>query len=79
MVPRSTRHVSLKCVCECILVSRFVPKLFNKKKPSYVDLVFFTLAKAEKMKYEVIILRNEMRGGIAEYCFYQTLSIYLTI
>ena len=29
------------------------------------------------MKCFVILPRNEMRGEITEYCFYQTLSLYL--
>ena len=35
----------------------------------------FASIEGEKMKSEVILPSNEMRGKITEYCFYQTLSI----
>ena len=38
----------------------------------FAELWTITLKKGEKMICEVILLRNEMRGEIAEYYFYQT-------
>ena len=41
-----------------------------------VNLITFAFMKGEKMKCEVILLQNEIRGEITKYYFYQTLSLY---
>ena len=51
-----------------------VLRTFTREKPWFCWTL--TLAKGEKMKCEVILPRNEMKGEIIEYCFYQTLPIY---
>ena len=52
------------------------PNFFTRENPGFVELWNFTLIECEKMKCEVILLRNVMRGEIIQKCFYQTLSMY---
>ena len=48
----------------CVLISSFF-LVFHKGKPWFCQTL--TLADGEKMKCEVILLRNEMRGEAIEY------------
>ena len=51
--------------------------VYTRENPVFVELWTFTLIEGEKMSCEVILQGNEMRGEIAEYDFYQTLSMII--
>ena len=42
---------------------------FTREKPGFVELWNVAPIEGEKMKCEVILLTNEMRGEMIKYCF----------
>ena len=53
--------------------SNVFPSFTTRENPGFVVLSFFTHVEGEKMKCEVILPRNKLRGRTTEYCFYQAL------
>ena len=71
-------YVCLKSLCECIHVARFFPSFSTRENPGFVELETLTLVEGEKMRCEVILRRNKIRGEITEHYFYHNLSLYVT-
>ena len=60
----------------CVIVFRVLTRCSAREKPCLSSSKLFSLLKGEKMRSEVILMKDEMRSEITKYYEYPTLFIY---
>ena len=61
----------------CVHVSRFFTRFSTREKPDFFQVINFILMRSEKMRCEVSLPRNEMRGEILRNFIFTALYLIL--